>query len=398
MSPRIAKRPPAAPESRPPPPPRALWLALALALVGLAISLVLVRLHVRAHAGFRSFCAISETVNCDRVAMSRWSVMLGLPVAVWGVIGYGFAAALAISGLLRRRAGATWPAGALFAFGVVATLASAGLAVVSEFVIGAWCLLCIGSWATALALLVVSWRACAPRGVGAAVRGDLAAVQAHPRRTAAAAIAVVGAIAIAAAVYPRYWAAAAPTEQPGAAAAPRPAAPASAADGTPAAQGSTVVVYSDYECPYCARAHEETRLVLARRPDVRLVHRQFPLDASCNPAVKRTVHPTACGLARAGICAEAQGRLAEMDDALFRNQEKNRPVRDLATDIGLDVPRFEACLDAPSTKERLSSDIAAGIRDGVRATPTYVVNGAARAGAFPVDLLPPAPGVPAASR
>ncbi|HTP49073.1 MAG TPA: vitamin K epoxide reductase family protein, partial [Anaeromyxobacteraceae bacterium] len=76
-------------------PRRALWAALALALAGLACALYLARLHQQAHAGIASFCAINETFNCDRVATSRYSVLLGLPVAVWGVFAFGAASALA---------------------------------------------------------------------------------------------------------------------------------------------------------------------------------------------------------------------------------------------------------------------------------------------------------------
>jgi uncharacterized membrane protein len=85
----------------------ALVAAAALAAVGLALALVLVREHAHAYAGGTSFCAINEYVNCDRVATSRYAVVLGLPVAVWGAFGYGLALLLALAGLSsrRRRAG-----------------------------------------------------------------------------------------------------------------------------------------------------------------------------------------------------------------------------------------------------------------------------------------------------
>ncbi len=109
--------------------------------------------------------------------------------------------------------------------------------------------------------------------------------------------------------------------------------------------------------------------------------------------MKRTVHEGACALARAGICAEAQGKLREMDDALFANQSAKLPVETLAERIGLDLPRFRECLGSPAAERRLAGDVAAGIRDGVRATPTYVVGGVAEVGRIPVELLPPATGV-----
>jgi len=367
--------PPAAPARRGP-----LLVSLALGLAGVILSVVLARLHGQAHAGIASFCSISDVVNCDKVATSRYSVLLGLPVAVWGVLAYGLAAALAASGLSARRPGPGWPSGLLFLLGAAVTAASVALALVSEFLIGAWCLLCMGSWAVAVALLAAAWRSCRGAGVAASVRADVSVLRASPGRSLAAAGLLAAAVAILAGVYPRYWL----------------RAPAPRALAAEAGLGPGVVVeYSDYECPMCARAHEETRALLARRPDLKLVRRQFPLDPTCNPAVKRQIHPTACALARAGICAEVQGRLPEMDDALFRNQEERLPVRALAERLGLDLGRFRDCLASPETDRRLAADIGAAVRDGVRATPTYVVGRTVEVGRLPEELLPPPPVAPA---
>jgi hypothetical protein len=248
------------------------------------------------------------------------------------------------------------------------------LALVSKLLIGSWCLLCIATWLVAAALFASAWRACRDLGVAASVREDLAVLRDHPRPTAGALLALAGVIAVAAAAYPRYWEARA----------------ARAGGGLAETGGSRVVVeYSDYECPYCARAHEETRALLVARPDVTLVHRNFPLDPACNPLVKKAIHPGACEAARAGICGEELGRGAEMADALFRNQADRLPPEKLAERLGIDLRQFSECLSSPGTERRLAEDVASGARDGVRATPTYLVGKAVRVGQFPVDLLPP---------
>jgi protein-disulfide isomerase len=357
----------------------ALAVALAASVAGLALALVLARIHAQAHAGISSFCTISETVNCDRVATSPFSVLLGLPVAVWGALWYGLAAALAAWGLAARRPHAAWPAGLLLVVGAVAVLASVALAIVSKVVIGAWCLLCAASWLASAALLAAAVRAVRPVGAGAALRADLRVLAARAGATAAVVAVALAGVAVAAAAYPRYW------ERSRAAPAGDGAPIVAPAGGGPV----TVVVYSDYLCPYCARAHAQLRALLAGRGDVRLVHRQFPLDADCNPAVKRTIHPGACALARAGICAEAQGRLAEMDDALFAAQGQGTSPAELARRVGLDVPAFEACLAAPGTQGRLAEDIGAALQAGVKATPSYVIAGRVYSGEFPAQLLPP---------
>jgi protein-disulfide isomerase/uncharacterized membrane protein len=367
-------------------PRRPLWVALLLSLAGAVVSIVLVRIHAQAHAGITSFCSISDTVNCDRVATSPYSVLLGIPVAGWGVLGYGVAGALAAWGLRRERGDAAFP-GLLFVVAAVAVCASIVLAIISEVAIGALCLLCAISWVLTLALLESARRACGGRGVTASVRDGVTALRARPRRTVAVALVGMAGIASAGVAYPRYW------ERPGPAAAqkPAPAAP-PGAPATAAGPGARVVIeYSDYECPFCAKEHEETRIIRETRPDVTIVRRQFPLDAACNPALTKSLHPDACELARAGICAQEQGRFAAMDDALFRNQRARLPPAQVAEQVGLDLERFRACMTSPATRQRLQEDIAAAVRDGVRATPTYVVNGVATAGHFPVELLAPAP-------
>jgi hypothetical protein len=130
--------------------------------------------------------------------------------------------------------------------------------------------------------------------------------------------------------------------------------------------GREILVFSDYACPFCAKAHEDTEAALARNPGVRVVHRQFPLDPACNPLVKRAIHPGACALARAAICAEAQGKEREMSTALFRNQEARRPVESLAAELGLDLALFRTCIVAPGTEKRLTADVAEGIARGSR--------------------------------
>jgi protein-disulfide isomerase len=372
-------------------PRRALQLAAAAAAVGLVLALLLAREHVQAHAGVVGFCTLSDFVNCDKVATSRYSVVLGVPLAAWGALAYLVALVLALVGLRRARPHETWPAGLLFLLGAAMTATAVVLAAVSELGIGAVCLLCAASWFTSAGVFAAAWRATAPGGPGAAVRADLAALRARPAGTAAFVLAGAAAVAVLVAAYPRYWQRR-PEEKHASARAARPVAP--------AAGGPTVVVeFSDYECPFCAMAHEELKALLATRPDVRVVKKHFPLDPSCNRAVPRAIHPNACTLAAAAVCAEEQGKLAAMDDALFRNQKDKRPLDELVRTVGLDAARYEECRRAPSTLRRLEADVTAGMAVGVRATPTYVVNGVTLPGGkLTAEDLPPPPAPAAAQR
>lgn len=340
------------------PPSRALeFTLLALSALGLGISVYLVLVH----AGMGGqICDLSETVSCDKVAASPWSVLLGVPLAAWGALAY--LAVGAISALAARR-DAPHPGfgGGLL---VVATgLMSATavfLAYVSEVLIGALCLFCAGSWLTSFALLFASWRlARRAGGVGPALRADLAAVA----RRAMPFAALAGVLALlAAGLFAGY----------------RLARPHIAAAG--ATEPLVVLEFSDYECPVCARMHRDNKDLVAKNPWLRLERRHFPLDDACNPIVKRPFHVGSCELSRAALCADAQGRFKAMDDALFANQESKVPVDALAGQVGLDLDRFRACMTSPDTAARLQADLSQGVALKVRATPSYVVDGKVYAG------------------
>lgn len=373
---------PSPPSSRP-----ALWVALLLGLAGLVVAVLLVRLHGQAHAGLTSFCAIDETVNCDKVALSPYSVVLRLPVALWGALGYAAMITLAAWGLFGPRPHARWPVGLLWLTALAAVLASVALAYVSKVLIGAWCLLCIGSWSTSAGLFGAAWAATRPEGPLAAVGADLRALAGMPRRTAAVAAVAVAAVTALAALFPTYWVKPPPPPPPAAAATP---------PAPPAWQGpTTLTIFSDYECPFCARAHAELKPQLARRPDITVVKRHFPLDMDCNPLLKRPMHESACRWAKAAICAEAQGELDAMDDALFENQRDKVDVDVLAKRLGLDVVKFRSCMTSPEAAARLQGDILMARQLGANATPGYLVRGKLYLGDFPwAQLPPPPPGTP----
>jgi uncharacterized membrane protein len=380
------------PAAAPATPPRLAWIIVGLAAAGVGLSIALTRLHASAHAGETSFCSISATVDCDRVATSSYSVVLGIPVAVWGILGFAAIGALAASGLRARRPHAAWPAGLLVLLSGVAVAASLVLAGISKLAIGAWCLLCAGAWIVALATLVTAWRSLPAAGLGAALRADWEAVRARPGTSAAlvaAAVAIVGALA---AAYPRYWvrpaapAAARPAASPAPPVSPGAPTPPAASPASPLPPGAELIVYSDYLCPFCARAHEQERAFRATRPDLRFTKRHFPLDSTCNTRVATQMHPGACELARAAICAEAQGRFDDMDDALYRRQ--GSPV-DAARRLGLDVGRFQACLTSREPDARLRRDIALGVQGGINALPSYVAEGRVFVGQLPPELLGP---------
>jgi uncharacterized membrane protein len=140
------------------------WLALCFCLAGLALSILLEQIHFKTHTdpGFHSFCAIDRTVNCDIVARSPYAVLGGVPVAAWGIFGYLIAAGVFLWGARSRQPLLVTGCGLYLALALTAV--SAAFGAVSAFLVAAVCLLCLGTYAVNLLLVVCMLFAA--RGVG----------------------------------------------------------------------------------------------------------------------------------------------------------------------------------------------------------------------------------------
>jgi protein-disulfide isomerase len=136
-----------------------------------------------------------------------------------------------------------------------------------------------------------------------------------------------------------------------------------------------VIVYADFECPYCAAA--EVKLRGAR---LRIVFRHFPVRSS---------HPRAWPAACAAEAAGLQDRFWEMHDLLFADQGRleDPHLWARARTLGLELERFDSDRRSPSVAARIRRDFESGVRGGVVTTPTLVANGALRTGEIDVHSL-----------
>jgi predicted DsbA family dithiol-disulfide isomerase len=143
----------------------------------------------------------------------------------------------------------------------------------------------------------------------------------------------------------------------------------------------TVVVFSDFQCPYCKAFSATLKQAAQKYGDkIRLVFRQFPLTA---------IHPNAQKAAEASLCAAGQQKFWEMHDLLFQNQSylSVQDLKNRADRLGLDVTAFNACLDGGKSAAIVHEDLAAGFRAGAEGTPASFVNGRFIGGNVPLDEL-----------
>ena len=143
----------------------------------------------------------------------------------------------------------------------------------------------------------------------------------------------------------------------------------------------TIVEFSDFECPYCARVLPTLEQAKRQYGDrLRVVYRHYPLTG---------IHPHAWKAAEASLCAHEQGRFWEMHDLMFAEQGA-LTVADLrakAAGLNLDAEAFNRCLDSGRHHEAVLADVRAGDAAGVSGTPAMFVNGRFVGGAVPFAAL-----------
>lgn len=131
-----------------------------------------------------------------------------------------------------------------------------------------------------------------------------------------------------------------------------------------------LVIYSDYECPYCARFDRDTLPTIERAyvntGKVRVAMRQHPIEG---------LHPHALDAAAAAVCAGRQGRFWEMHGALFADQHDlgARRIMAEADRLGLDLAAFASCRADDVIKQRVKAEAAQAEAFGLTGTPAFLV-------------------------
>ena len=130
----------------------------------------------------------------------------------------------------------------------------------------------------------------------------------------------------------------------------------------------TVMVFDDFQCPYCARLVPMIEKVMETYPtQVRVVFKHFPLS----------MHKFARQAAIASIAARNQGKFWQLHDQLFANynQLNEEKIRELAASVGLDMERFDKDIANPALQQEIAADLQLGTDSGVRGTPAVYING-----------------------
>ena len=136
----------------------------------------------------------------------------------------------------------------------------------------------------------------------------------------------------------------------------------------------TIVEFSDFECPYCKQVQSVLwQIVETYGRTVRLVFKHLPLEG----------HRNSLPAARAAYCAAEQDRFWQFHDAVFAAGNLSPPVfEQIASDLGLGLPKFQDCVASERSRAAVIKDIEAARLLRIESTPSFVVNGKVIKGAL----------------
>jgi protein-disulfide isomerase len=146
----------------------------------------------------------------------------------------------------------------------------------------------------------------------------------------------------------------------------------------PAGAKVTIVVFSDFQCPFCSRVEPTLKQIEQAWPgEVRVVWKHQPLS----------FHPAAMPAALAAEAARAQGKFWPMHDLMFANQTtlSEDHFAAWAKQLGLDDARFDRDRASPAARARIEEDQRLGTQAGAQGTPTLFLNCRKVVGALPFE-------------
>jgi uncharacterized membrane protein/protein-disulfide isomerase len=363
------------------------------AALGLGASLVSSYVHysVLENPAFSSFCDVSATVSCTQAYLSGYGSVFGVPVALTGVLFFGFILLLAsLSGRRTSHASQSAPA-YIFALSTAGLAFVAYLAYASFFVLRSVCLLCAITYVATIALLVVSRRATTVpmKSLPGRVARDLRALASNPVALTLCALFVIGAASVVGA-FPKQH-----TAEPTAEASSAPPLTADQraeiarwwdmqpkVDVPVAANGARVLMvkFSDYQCPGCGATYMAYAPLIekwTRTGRFQFALEDFPLEPECNAAVHSIVHGASCEAAAAVEMARQRhdGSDARLESWLFTHQEPMLSPDDVlkaAREIA-GIEDFAAEYQQALAHVRRAADMGAAL--AITRTPTFFING-----------------------
>ena len=371
-------------------------LLIVFALLGLGASGAATYVHYNLiqNPDYSSFCDLNATVSCKAAYLSRYGSIAGVPVAVGGIVFFGWVLLMLWGATGKSRIRDSAPA-YIFAGSTLALAAVLYLAYASFFVLKEVCPLCVATYVAVIGIFIISGGASSVpmSSLPKRMLTDMRVLVATPMALVIALL-FVGGTAWGVSAFPG------DTGRPDAAAAAAAAAPSAPLQADQQAElekwwalqpvspnfpyandGAKVLIveFADFQCPHCKQMYLAYKPILdrylAQHPkDVKFIFKTWPISSKCNPNVPGINFPATCEASAAYAMAKKNGTDEKIKDWLFVHQEEitAATAKRAAADIA-GVQDFDA--QYANVIGQVRTDASIGSSLGVISTPAFFVNG-----------------------
>lgn len=358
-----------------------------IAIIGIITTIKLAFIYYNANFNpyaLSSFCSINEFIDCDGIARTTESQFLGIPLAYWGLFFYGFVFLMMFAPKLKKFKFFKFmevfknPLDYIASLGLFAFLVSMMLLCISLFEIKKLCVLCAFTYILNLLIGCVATdfkNGGFVKSIKQSVQDFLDAVKIKKYLIAfiIVMLAAVGFLAYTRITFrftpqvkrqyefkefehlkKKY-----------------------AVKGNVLGDENAKViiqVFSDYQCPICPVHNNMMHKLVKEMKGVKIVHRNLPLDTSCNGYLLDPFHVGSCIDAQYVIAAEKQGKLWEMNNLLFdKKPQTEDEILELAKDLDLDLEKLQEDANSPETIKKIKDDIDFAHKHGINGTPSTMI-------------------------
>ncbi len=337
---------------------------LILVFLGLADTTYLAYSHYQnfTNITFSSFCALSKAINCDTVSQSPWSILLGIPLAYWGLFSYSLFLVIFLATLSNSKdSESLWYL--LFVLGLTYAMSTVYFGYISAMKIKAYCILCLASYFISFALLFYSWvilhRFCKDSFWTGLKKGAHHLSKSWMLKGGIIALMLI--ILSLKTCIPPYWQYTFPSSS-------TEISNGFTEEGNPWIGSKdpeiTIHEYTDYQCFQCSKMHLFLRRLISEHPGkVKLIHHNYPMDHEFNNIlVPQPFHIGSGKMSMIGIYAAGRNKFWEMNDALYTIGREKQPfnTRTLGMVTGFSPGELAAATGNPQIKEMLLRDILEG--------------------------------------
>ena len=367
-----------------------------VALIGFLTTIKLAIIYYNANFNpyaLSSFCSINNFIDCDGIAKTTESQFLGIPLALWGMFLYAFIGLLLFVDKLKNVRFLKFfevfknPMSYIAALGLISFSISMVLLCLSLFSIKKLCILCFFTYLLNLLIGLV-----AAKGIGfkkAFVDSFKDFIDGVKIKKYGIALGIIAVIATSFLTYTRLTYIFA--QQVKNAAEFKEFVQAktnkyAVSGNLLGKENATLIVYSytDYRCPICSAYNIMIHKLVREFKNVKIIHKNYPLDIECNKYMRREFHKNACMMAKFAVAAEKQEKFWDLNSKLFEKKPNNeKEILEIAKALKLDTDKLLEDANSIETMHKIQADIDEAAHLGINGTPTTVINGKVHVGLMP---------------